>query len=96
MQILQIVFSNVLYMAGMATLVAIIILILRKAFDKKISPKWKFAMWGLLLISLIIPFRMTLYAKNENFYTISTIVDLLDKVRNILAIHKLGKLVTII
>lgn len=96
MQILQMVFSNVLYMAGIATLVAIIILALRKAFDKKISPKWKFAMWGLLFVSLLVPYRITLYANNDNFYTISSIVDFLDKVRNTLVIHELGRLLTTI
>ena len=77
MEIIKTLFCNIIYMSGMASLVAIIILILRKAFDKKISPKWKFAMWTLLIISLLIPFKITLYAKNNNFYTINTFIDIL-------------------
>ncbi|MCI8617160.1 MAG: M56 family metallopeptidase [Clostridia bacterium] len=96
MQNIQIIFSNIIYMAVMATLVAGIILLLRKVFDQKISPKWKFAMWGLLLISLIIPFRITLYANNDNFYTVSSIVDWIDKAKRILSVSQYGKIATVI
>ena len=80
----------------MASLVAIIILILRKVFDKKISPKWKFAMWGLLLISLVIPFRFTLYSSNGSSYTVSSFVDKLEQIRDFLFITNIGKLLAII
>ncbi len=83
MLFIQKIFSNILYMAGIASLVAIIILLLRKVFDKKISPKWKLAMWILLLMSLLIPFRITLYTNHENFYTFSTMIDWLEKIKNI-------------
>lgn len=96
MPILQEIFSNILYMAGMASLVAIIILLLRKIFDKKISPKWKFAMWTLLFISLIIPFRIKLYTNNESFYTVSTMIDILDRAKNILGINSYGRMLTAI
>lgn len=93
---LRIIFANILYMAGVSSILAVIILLLRKIFDKKISPRWKFAMWTLLLISLIIPFRITLYSKNEFSYTFSSIIDFLDKVRNILSVNSYGKILTII
>lgn len=96
MGIVQQIFSNMMYLTGISSIVAIIILLLRKIFDKKISPKWKLAMWGLLLISLIIPFRITLYANNQEFYTFSTIIDKLEKLRNLLATNQLGKILTTI
>ncbi len=96
MQILQILFSNILYMAGMASFVAIVVLVLRKIFDQKISPKWKLTMWILLLISLILPFRFTLYANNHNFYTVSTMIDKIDDVKNALATSSLGRILTIL
>ena len=96
MQTLQWLFSNILYMAGMASFVAIIILLLRKLFDKKISPKWKFAMWILLFISLVLPFRITLYANNNNFYIASMIMDRLENIKNILSISTYGKILTVI
>lgn len=96
MEVANTLFCNILYMSGMASLVAIIILILRKVFDKKISPQWKFAMWSLLFISLVIPFRITLYSNHENFYTFSSIIDFLEKVRNILLVNSYGKILTVI
>ena len=96
MEIIRNIFGNIIYMAGMASLVAIIILILRKVFDKKISPKWKFAMWGLLLISLVIPFRFTLYSNNGSSYTVSSFVDKLEQVRSFLFITNIGKLLALI
>ena len=96
MQILQILFSNILYMAGMASFVAIVVLVLRKIFDQKISPKWKLTMWILLLISLILPFRFTLYSNNHNFYTVSTMIDKIDDVKNALATSSLGRILTIL
>ena len=55
---------HVLSMLVLTSLLAIIILILRKIFDKKISPTWKFLMWGLLGISLLIPIRISIPSQN--------------------------------
>lgn len=81
MEIIRNLFDYVLYMAGMASIVAIIILFLRKIFDKKISPKWKFAMWALLFVSLVIPIRITLYSNYENIYTVNNIMNNLIQIK---------------
>ena len=81
MLFIQKIFINILYMAFIASFVAIIILLLRKIFDKKISPKWKFAMWILLLISLLIPFRITLYSSNEQLNTIGNFTNYIEKIK---------------
>lgn len=96
MEVSETLFCNILYMSGMASFVAIIILLLRKIFDKKISPQWKFAMWSLLFISLVIPFRITLYSNYETFYTFSSIIDLLEKAKNVLLVNSYGKILTVI
>lgn len=83
-------------MAGLASLVALIILIFRKAFDKKISPNWKLAMWSLLLLSLIIPKRITLYSNNHSFYTISAFIDILEEMKNTLITNQIGIMLAII
>lgn len=51
------IFYKVLYMSIIGSLVGISIFLIRKIFDKKISPKWKCIMWGIFILSLLIPFR---------------------------------------
>ncbi len=96
MLLIQKIFINILYMAFMASFVAIIILLLRKIFDKKISPKWKFAMWVLLLISLIIPFRITLYSNNEQLNTIGNFTTYVEKMKITFTHNYYGKILTYI
>lgn len=90
------IFYNILYMSVISSFLAIIILLLRKAFDKKISPRWKFAMWTLLLISLIIPTRITIQSNNSHTYTISSIIDWLESIKNIIIISNYGRILTYI
>ncbi len=62
------IFYKVLYMSIIGSLVGISIFLIRKLFDKKISPKWKCIMWGIFIVSLLIPFRFELKidSKYEN------------------------------
>lgn len=55
--IIAIVFYKILYMSIIGSLVGLLVLAIRKIFDKKISPKWKCIMWGIFIASLLIPFR---------------------------------------
>ncbi len=95
MLFIQKIFTNILYMAFIASFVAIILL-LRKIFDKKISPMWKFAMWILLLISLIIPFRITLYSSNEQLNTIVNFTNYIEKIKVNFTYNYYGKILTYI
>ncbi len=96
MLFIQKIFTNILYMAFIASFVAIIIILLRKIFDKKISPKWKFAMWILLLISLIIPFRIILYSSNEQLNIIGSFTNYLEKIKINFTYNYYGKVLTYI
>ena len=69
------VFYNILYLSIIGSILGLIVLILRKTFDKKISPTWKFAMWLLVLISLLVPFRFTLESQNSHEFIISSGID---------------------
>lgn len=69
------IFYEVLYMSIVGTLVGLIILIARKILDKKISPKWKCVIWGILLISLIIPIKIEIKNENINVLNISGMVE---------------------
>lgn len=51
------IFNHMLFMSVTAAIVGIIVYIIRAVFDKKISPVWKYSMWGLLIVALILPFR---------------------------------------
>ena len=51
------VFYKLLFMSLSAILVGGIVLVLRRLFDKKIPPFWKCFFWGIVICSLIIPYR---------------------------------------
>ncbi len=51
------IFWTVFYMSISASIIGAIVFIVRKFADKLISPVWKYAMWGLMVVALIIPFR---------------------------------------
>ena len=67
----QEIFYYILNISIIASILAIVILLLRKIFDKKISPKWKFVMWGLLIISLIFPIKITIQSNNQYKYNLT-------------------------
>lgn len=58
--IMATIFYKILYMSLIGCFVGVLLLTIRKIFDKKISPKWKCIMWGIFLVSLLIPFRFEL------------------------------------
>ena len=70
-------FYKILYMSIIGIFVGIFILIARKIFDKKISPKWKCIIWILLMIELIIPikFKVPYKYKNTEIISISGLVE---------------------
>ena len=70
-------FYKILYMSIIGIFVGIFILIARKIFDKKISPKWKCIIWMLLMIELIIPikFKVPYKYKNTEIISISGLVE---------------------
>lgn len=90
------IFYNILYMSIIASFLAIIILILRKIFDKKISPNWKFSMWILLFISLILPFRFTLESNNSHKFLISSFIDKIVEIKNYLSTNNIGTILVYI
>lgn len=55
--ILAPVFYKLLFLSITGTIVGGIIFIIRKVFDKKIPPIWKYIMWAVVALSLITPFR---------------------------------------
>ena len=85
------VFYNILYLSIIGSILAIIVLILRKTFDKKISPTWKFAMWFLVLVSLLVPFRFTINSQNSHEFLISSGIDKIELVKENLIANESGK-----
>lgn len=51
------VFYKLLYMSLTSLSIGVVILLIRRLADKQFSPFWKYAMWGLVLAALIIPWR---------------------------------------
>lgn len=86
------VFYNILYLSIIGSILGIIVLILRKTFDKKISPTWKFAMWLLVLISLLVPFRFTIESRNSHEFLVSSGIDKLELEKNNLIANESGKI----
>ena len=86
------VFYNILYLSIIGSILGIIVLILRKTFDKKISPTWKFAMWSLVLFSLLVPFRFTLESQNSHEFIISSGIDKIELAKENLIINERGKI----
>ena len=86
------VFYNILYLSIIGSILGIIVLILRKTFDKKISPTWKFAMWSLVLFSLLVPFRFTLESQNSHEFIISSGIDKIELAKENLIINESGKI----
>ena len=86
------VFYNILYLSIIGSILGIIVLILRKTFDKKISPTWKFAMWILVLISLLIPIRFTIQSQNSHEFIISSGIDKIEIAKENLIANESGKI----
>ncbi len=53
------IFYQIVYMSVIASIVGIVILIIRKIFSKMVSPKWISRLWILIIIALICPIQMS-------------------------------------
>lgn len=51
------VFYKLLYMSITALSIGVIVMLLRRFADKRFSPFWKYAMWVLVLVALMLPWR---------------------------------------
>ena len=81
-------FYKILYMSIIGIFVGIFILITRKIFDKKISPKWKCIIWMLLMIELIIPIKFKVPYKYKNTEIIS-ITGLVEPIQDVPAYEEI-------
>lgn len=55
--ILAPIFYKLLFMSIGAVIIGFVIILIRQFADKKISPFWKYLLWMLVLIALIVPYR---------------------------------------
>lgn len=78
-KIISPIFYKILYMSIIGTILGILILVLTKLFDTKLSAKWKCLIWIIPLIFLIIPLQRIEIKTSNNIPISSTI----DKVENI-------------
>lgn len=71
MNIISPVFYQVLYMTIIGSIVGILVYFIRSIFDKKMSGKSKCILWGIVLVTLLIPIRFEVksnYAVFENSF----------------------------
>lgn len=50
------IFKEVIYLGATASILILIILLVKKIFKKVLSPKWHYYIWMLLILRLLIPF----------------------------------------
>ncbi len=55
MNLLVKVFSEILYLGAMSSIIIVLILALKRLFGKIMSPKWHYYIWMLLVIRLLVP-----------------------------------------
>lgn len=53
---LLLIFKEILYLGATASILILIILLIKKIFNKVLSPKWHYYIWGLLLLRLLVPY----------------------------------------
>ena len=64
-------FYMIVYMSIFAVIVGFTIFLIQEILDKKISPKWKLVMWGIFIISLVVPLNINgIYESNNIFMKI--------------------------
>ncbi len=56
MNILLKVFSEILYLGAISSIMIVLILLIKKVFGRTMSPKWHYYIWMLLLVRLLLPF----------------------------------------
>ncbi len=57
MDVLILIFKEVLYLGAMACVLVPLLLVLKKIFAKVLSPKWQYYLWAVLLLRLLLPFQ---------------------------------------
>lgn len=71
------IFKEIIYLGATASILILIILLIKKIFNKALSPKWHYYIWVLLLIRLLVPFypqsSMSIYTL---LYTAAVKVDM--------------------
>ena len=85
------IFYNILYASIITSILGVVILLFRKTFDKKISPTYKFVMWGLMFFTLIFPFRITLQSNNSHKFLVSSLIDKIESIKESLILNEVGK-----
>lgn len=50
------IFIQVVYISVTASILALIILLVKKVFNKTLTPRWHYYIWALLLVRLLIPY----------------------------------------
>lgn len=80
-EIISPIFYKILYMSVIGTILGILILIITKLFDNKLSAKWKSLMWIIPLIFLMIPIQRV-EIKTPNSIPISSTIDKVENIFN--------------
>jgi beta-lactamase regulating signal transducer with metallopeptidase domain len=57
MDILSLIFKEVLYLSAMACVLVVLLLALKKLFRKALSAKWQYGLWAVLVLRLLLPFQ---------------------------------------
>lgn len=52
------IFKEIIYLGATASILILIILLMKKIFNKALSPKWHYYIWILLLMRLLVPFSL--------------------------------------
>ncbi|MDF2941287.1 MAG: peptidase BlaR1 [Herbinix sp.] len=53
---LLLIFKEILYLGAISSILILLILLIKKLFNKVLSPKWHYYIWGLLLLRLLVPY----------------------------------------
>ena len=71
-------FSEIVYMAIVSSVIGIVILGIRKILKNKISPKYRYLIWSIFIISLIVPIRSL---GNFNIYEITEFKSSIENIK---------------
>lgn len=62
------IFKQIVYLGGNATVLALIIFLVKKLFNKALTPKWHYYIWILLIIRLMVPFYIQSHVSMYNLF----------------------------
>ncbi len=74
------IFYKVLYLTIIGSIAGLIVCVLRNAFDKKLSGKWRCIMWFVVLAALLIPIRYEIKTSHE---MPNNIINNIENIKNI-------------